>query len=138
MGTRSYNAISLREAWMPLLLPCRADGAEAVAHRPEVRQRHADACGVSLRLVRRIMADVADRLGSRAKLVTTTDVVEKYVKPRTAASRQRFVDWLQGNGHADEADVGMPMYFVSHAWGRPFEETMNMVGFRCFFGFQIE
>ena len=101
-------------------------GEPAAGHAspPQMAGTCAEVYGVSLRLLRSILADVAEALGKHA---TTADVVNDYVKPRTAAGRQRYVEWLLGNGHADGADVGTPMYFVSHAWLRPFEETVNMV-----------
>lgn len=89
-----------------------------------MQRRRAEACGMSLRLLRAVLADVVEQLGASA---TTAAVASDYVKPRTAAGRERYVDWLLSSGHAAEADVGAPTYFVSHAWARPFEETVSMV-----------
>lgn len=87
------------------------------------RARTADACGVSLRLLRAILSDASEVLGPDA---TTDTVVKEYVKPRTLDGEQRYVDWLLRGGLAEECDVGTPMYFVSHAWGRPFAETVGL------------
>lgn len=98
-----------------------------VLQTPSTPQRRgAEACGVSLRLLRSICADVATNLGAGC---TTKEMVEEYVKPRTKAPDGhgwRFVDIL-ASSCAGAADVGKPMYFVSHAWSRPFAETTNMV-----------
>lgn len=55
--------------------------------------------------------------------LTTKQVVEWIVKPRTAQRKLRFVDMLD----CEAADVGRPDYFISHAWSRPFAETVSMV-----------
>lgn len=50
-------------------------------------------------------------------------VVEWIVKPVTQASGLRFVDVVD----CGAADVGLPDYFISHAWSRPLAETVSMV-----------
>ena len=76
--------------------------------------RPASACAVSLRLLRALAAHITQELGPDA---STTDVVQKYVKPRTAAAKLRFVDVL-ADSCGGSADVAVPQYFASHAWSR--------------------
>ena len=45
---------------------------------------------------------------------STADVVERWIKPRTARKRCRYVDLLVVE------DVGESTLFVSHTWGAPF------------------
>lgn len=105
-------------------------------------ERPACQCAVSLRLLRAFMDHVRSFTPSEAQQaqaqlpgslvapwpphpqgLTTKQVVEWIVKPRTAAKKLRFVDVLD----AEPEDVGRPDYFISHAWGRPFAETIGMV-----------
>lgn len=88
-----------------------------------MRLRKASKCGISLRLLHAIREDVVKQLG---KGVTTAQVVEGYIKPRITAASARFVDLLLPSC-SSSVDVGVPLYFVSHAWARPFVETVEAV-----------
>lgn len=60
--------------------------------------------------------------------LTTSQVVMKIVKPRTADHECRFTQlMLEDKGQAHAVSQGRPYYFVSHAWRCPFEETVSMV-----------
>lgn len=71
-------------------------------------------CGVSLRLLRAFAAAYAsgDQVG-----ITTTQVVQGVVKTLTARTQLRLVDVLADSCSGPD-DVGVPEYFVSHAWFR--------------------
>jgi hypothetical protein len=60
--------------------------------------------------------------------MTTFELVMKLVKPATAARRCRYSELLLGDpAQACHVSQGRPFYFVSHAWCRPFAETLGMV-----------
>ncbi|GIL87932.1 hypothetical protein Vretimale_6273 [Volvox reticuliferus] len=72
--------------------------------------------------------------------LTTAQLVQQLVKPPTAARQCRFTQLLLDNDpslqgspqhqhhyHQQVVSQGRPFYFVSHAWSRPFAETLAMV-----------
>lgn len=87
------------------------------------KKRTATACGISLRLLHALSLHVTAALGAD---VTTSEVVSEFVKPLTHEYGLRFVEIL-ADSCSGERDVGQPHYFVSHAWGRPFAETVRRV-----------
>lgn len=54
---------------------------------------------------------------------TTKQVVEWVITPETRDAAARYAEVYPG----EDGDFGSPMYFISHAWSRPFEETMELL-----------
>lgn len=112
-------------------------------HDPTPSPSGASHLGVSLRVLRAFIAQHVDtfeptvdqemeamRKGSKLapwppapKGLTTRQVVDFIIKPISRAFRLSYADLLE----AGTQDVGPPHYFVSHAWSRPFKETVGMV-----------
>ncbi|KAG2491808.1 hypothetical protein HYH03_009968 [Edaphochlamys debaryana] len=64
--------------------------------------------------------------------LTGEDIVESVVKPYTAARKCRYTDILMEQGLSDQRLAGAvsrarPFFFVSHPWGRPFGEVLDLV-----------
>jgi len=77
-----------------------------------------------LRGMRKLWEDVQQTFPNNYEDVTTTTVVEQMVKPRTNAAKCRYADLASV---VDPAEVGEPMYFISHAWKAPIALLFRVV-----------
>lgn len=73
-------------------------------------------CAVSLDWLVNTFLDENPRVNG----FTTQEVMTQIVKPRTAAGKMRYVEWLlqQGDAHRDVVSGGKQYYFISHGWAR--------------------
>ncbi|KAK3262546.1 hypothetical protein CYMTET_28608 [Cymbomonas tetramitiformis] len=67
---------------------------------------------------------IARSFGERWSTVTTEEVVQEFVVPRTEATRCRLVDMSE---YVAAEAVGRPSYFISHAWKGAFATLFNRV-----------
>ncbi|GFR41512.1 hypothetical protein Agub_g2207, partial [Astrephomene gubernaculifera] len=75
--------------------------------------------GISLRGLRKLRSQVREFLGpERYALASTADVNSQWVQAVTAALQCRLVELP---GLVEPEDLGVPMYFVSHAWKNSFD-----------------
>lgn len=77
-----------------------------------LKRRRGAHCGVSLRFLKAFVAQFVS--GERTGW-STKSVVEEVVKGITQTSQLRLVDMLD---ESCQGEIGLPEYFVSHAWSR--------------------
>ena len=59
--------------------------------------------------------------------MTTKQVVMEIVEPSTRVDKCRYTQLMLADGLAHAVSQGKPFFFISHTWGCPFEDTVNMV-----------
>ncbi|KAK3241653.1 hypothetical protein CYMTET_48601 [Cymbomonas tetramitiformis] len=80
--------------------------------------------GLSLAALRGLGETLRAQFGERWSTVTTEEVVQEFVVPRTEATRCRLVDMSE---YVAAEAVGRPSYFISHAWKGAFATLFNRV-----------
>ncbi|KAK3275914.1 hypothetical protein CYMTET_15983, partial [Cymbomonas tetramitiformis] len=80
--------------------------------------------GLSLAALRGLGETLRAQFGERWSTVTTEEVVQEFVVPRTWAWRCRLVDLPD---YVAAEAVGRPSYFISHAWKGAFATLFNRV-----------
>lgn len=85
--------------------------------------------GISLRAVRKLRELVEEHFGAGNRDVTTTQVVQDFVKVTTDPTKCRLAEMAT---IVDPEDVGRPMYFIEHAWNAPirllFDRVVDFLG----------
>ncbi|GIM13817.1 hypothetical protein Vretimale_16879, partial [Volvox reticuliferus] len=87
---------------------------------------HVSRCAVSLSWLLRFVQQ--HRVRERG--LTAGELVDRFVRPPTAAKQCRFAELLLADPDPRQraaVSQGRPFFFVSHTWVRPFGETLDML-----------
>ncbi|KAK3262265.1 hypothetical protein CYMTET_28862, partial [Cymbomonas tetramitiformis] len=80
--------------------------------------------GLTLAALRGLGETLREQFGERWSTMTTEEVVQEFVVPRTEVRRCRLVDMPE---YVAAEAVGRPSYFISHAWKGAFATLFNRV-----------
>ena len=91
-------------------------------------KRLASECGVSWKFLLTFYNSIPSK---EKESLTTGEISEKYIKPKTAKKRCRYVDLL------NPKEIKKPNYFVSHVWKSPFSHLLECLQVQLHF-FRIQ